>query len=216
MKGKRIMRKIIARTIIVVVVFAAITALAGCGSDEEGEVADSPEKAVSMSFDALSKGDFEAARKTMNYDEMTQTAGLNMVDEGLSQQHSDRFMKALFSNLKYEITESIEQKDGSYIVKAEVINADMTDKYPEWILEVIGIGIENMDSESEGKKEDVNLKILEVFEKLIQDAVKDENVYEKTVEIKVIKDKSHWTVSGDEEITDAITGGMITAQKDFS
>lgn len=171
--------------------FTLMIVFAGCGGE-------SPDQAVNKAFDALKAADIETASQYISYDELTkevQSKGENANVE------SEQMLKLMLKNLKYKIISSTVDGD-SAAVKAEITNTDMSGIIADFIPEAFSLVFSGLSEEQ------LNNKYMEIFTALIDRP--DNKTVTKTVEIKLSKHDSSWKINVDDELADAIFGGMIS------
>ncbi|MGM9972674.1 MAG: DUF5105 domain-containing protein [Clostridiaceae bacterium] len=194
----------------VIAVFLSVfmlVGIAGCSSKEK-----SPEEVVTITLDALKKGDYIKASKYVDYEElMDRTDEIDVKElEGLNYEDMkpelEKLATLMFKNLDYKILSSEEEK-ASAVVKAEITNIDMSEVLGEVFLQMFALAFSGID------EEEMNKKVLETLtESMSQEG---RTLATNTVDIELVKEKDNWKINVTDTLLDGIFGGIITTMEEM-
>lgn len=188
------MKKIVS----LVMAFAMFVGMTGCGAKE------TPETAVKNALDAIKAFDSEKAAKYMDYDALMKDVETGTQSENAKE---DEAVKLVFKNLTYDIKSSTVDGDTA-TVKTEITNADMSSVITEMVTQVFALATTVTNPDELGDKG------AKIFEDLLNSA--DVKKTTKTVDIKLTKVDGNWRIDTDEDMMNAILGGLIDAMKVFA
>ena len=190
------MKKVLKKIILLITVLAMCVSFAACSGSKGADVS-TPEGTVEAMLTAFAATDYDEIEKYVDLDKI-----LSREDNEDLLADPEIMMKEVFSEIKFNIVESVEQDDGTYLVKTQIVTTDMGSAISEYIVEVMSF-VYSDDATSE---EDVEKYQEELFmEKITAD---DRNVAFNEVDIKVVKDGDAWKVEADDELANAVLGGF--------
>ncbi|QHI72924.1 DUF5105 domain-containing protein [Aminipila terrae] len=179
--------------IIFLCLFIVLTTV-GCGGEK-------PEQAVKSMLDAVKAANQEAAEKYIDYDKLT-----DQEEDGSFASKNEEIYKLILKNLNYKILSSSEDGDKA-TVKAEITNIDMKPIMDKMFSDAIALAFSGLSDEQLEQKFNKN------FEKLINN--KDNKTITNTVTITLNKKDNHWKIDVSDELANAISGNLITVQKEM-
>ena len=168
-----------------------VFAFVGCSGGE------SPETAVTNYLTAFQNLDLETIDKyTNDTSETTDTA-----DDAISDLENEETGKAFVENLTFEILSSTEEGDTA-TVKVSITNVDMANAMSQAISEMISLAFAGLS------EEELEQKSTEAMISAI--ANNKDTTYTKEVEISLVKGENNWLIVPDNDLADAITGGLVS------
>lgn len=178
--------------------------LSGC--NEEKKAVETLNSAVA----ALQSGDFETAAKYIKNNE-------NLTDNEFFKNtvNAAEAGKAVFSKMSCEVN-SVEKTDNkNVVINADVKNVDMKSIISNSISELFSLAFSNAlaSEEDQMSDEEMQNKMMELIINGIN--AEDTAVVSKNIDIKVVKTDDGWKVNVDENVADAVTGGMVSTVKSF-
>jgi len=185
------MKKLLA-VILTVVMSLAMTAC--------GERIDPPDKVVESALTAIKASDFETAS---NYFDTDPKETLDAAEDD----QSDEIKTKLMQGLEYSII-STEENGDTATVKTNIKNIDMSTVISDYINQAFEYVFSGLS------EDELNEKFIEILNTSM-DNNKD-NLIEKEVDIKLTKGEAGWIITMDDDLADAITGGMLTMAKNFN
>ena len=186
----------------IVLMFALMFTLAGCGEIKKAEAT------VNGMFTAFKNADLDAASKYVNVDEIN--ASKDKTD-GIS---TELVMKTIFNKLDYKILSSEKIDDNTVKVKTEITVTDMKPVLGDFFTKAMQYAFSNAFSDPQPTEEETNKKAEEMF---IESASKDDlATVTNEVDIKVVKNKDgEWKVETDDTFANALLGGLLDAAKEL-
>lgn len=170
---------------------AMVFAFVGCSGGE------SPETAVTNYLTAFQSLDLETINKyTNDTSETTETA-----DDAISDLENEETGKAFVENLTFEILSSTEEEDTA-TVKVSITNVDMANAMSQAISEMIPLAFAGLS------EEELEQKSTEAMISAI--ANNKDTTYTKEVDISLVKGENNWLIVPDNDLADAITGGLVS------
>lgn len=195
------MRKI-KSLIAIVLIFALMFTLAGCGEIKKAEAT------VNGMFTAFKNTDLDAASKYVNVDEINASEDKT---DGIS---TELVMKTIFNKLNYKILSSEKIDDNTVKVKTEITVTDMKPVLGDFFTKAMQYAFSTAFSDPQPTEEETNKKAEEMF---IESASKDDlATVTNEVDIKVVKNKDgEWKVETDDTFANALLGGLLDAAKEL-
>lgn len=190
-------------SILIVCVLLLSLVFTGCGQKTE-----TPEQAVTNALNAIKKLDIDTMRKYFNDD------GLYGSDSGTDELLEDEEgINLLFGKMTFKIISSSTEGDNA-TVKTEITNIDMASVMVEYFDQAFSMVFSNALA-GDGAKSDEEMEAL--TEQLFIDLIKREDNQMKTttVDIKLTKNKNSWKIESNDELQDAIFGGMISSMEEM-
>lgn len=195
------MRKKIGFVVVIMLVLSLI--LAGCGAKPVEEQGESPQQAVTAALTALSSLDFETAQKYFTYEELLGEEAGELAD-------TDESAEFFFNRLSFTVKSAAINGD-SATVTTEITNIDMLSVFTEYIQQVFILALSNAFSENPMTEEELEEKFQQMFLGFLSD---ETNLVTTTVDIQLTKSGTSWKIAVNEELQDAILGGLVTALKE--
>jgi|GEM_PF-1896872 len=175
-----------------------------------GKYTETPEQAVNNAFTALKALDEVTVEKYFN-DENFFEDEEGTSDSGFSEELSQLF----YAKLDYKILSSSISGDTA-IVTTKITNTDMSIIFGEYMLEMIGLAFEEAykPEEEQMSDEEFDQKAEEILYGLL---TRDDNpTVTNTVDVRLTKSGNTWIIAEDEELLDALTGGLISVLNEWS
>lgn len=179
----------------VIVTLLMSLSLAACG-----QKIDPPDKVVENALTALKVSDFETAKTYFDVDP----------EESISEaetEQEDEIMVNIMQNLQYTII-STEENDDTATVKASIKNTNMSSVMSDYISEAFTYAFSNLSDE------EMDQKFTEILNTSLEN--NKDNLLEKEVDITLTKGETGWIITMNDDLIDAITGGMLTIANNFS
>ncbi|QIB68562.1 DUF5105 domain-containing protein [Aminipila butyrica] len=170
--------------------------LVGCGGE-------SPEQAVKNALGAIKNMDTKTASKYLDYEELMNRSEAG---EAAMDADSEAMAKLMLENLEYKIVSS-EVDEDSAIVKTEITNTDMSKIMADFFPQLFGLAFSGLSEDQLGDK------TMEIFTNLMNRT--DNKTVTNTVDIKLSKDENSWKIDANDELTDAIFGGLLSVSEDI-
>lgn len=187
----------------IVLIFALMLTLAGCGEVKKAETT------VNGMFAAFKNADLDVASKYVNVDE------INASDEKPDGISTKTIMKTIFNKLDYKILSSEKIDDNTVKVKTKITITDMKPVIGDFFAKVMQYAFSTAMSDPQPSDEESAKKAEEMF---IECASKDGlATVSNVVNIKVVKNKDgKWKVESDDKFANALLGGLPDAAKEIS
>ena len=219
--------------------------LAGCNNgttdvnstNSEGET---PEQAVENVFNAVKSADRETANKYFDYDGLYKSLdaeGKEVELDPEDQKSAEEQSKKVLSEMEYKIISSEETEDeDTATVKTEITNIDMGKVMKDLVGNVMIMSMQEANKEESDRLSDEETakvkKVMEmpvpqlqeilasVFKKTDEmfdetlEKYKDEKVT-NTVDIKLNKVSGQWKVVVDDDVKNAVMGGLMKATQEM-
>jgi hypothetical protein len=193
------MKTIHKRLVALLLAIFMLASLCGCSSPTK-----EAEATVSCMFDAFKQLDLEKAQNYIDVNEMK----LNEVEEDETTNY-DLFMKTLFDRLDYTIISSEEVDPETVNVVVAITAIDMKPVFAEYVVAALQYAFANAFADPQPTEEETNKKMEELF---IASATKEGlATVTNEVTVKVVKKDSNWKVVAEDELVDAMFGGLIAA-----
>lgn len=189
------MKKIVRLFIIVLVL--SLT-LVGCG--DKGET---PEQAVTNALNAIKSLDEETANKYFAYEELMGTE-----DESQEIIENQENTKLLVEKISFKIiSSSIDGNNAT--VKTEITNLDLKAIFEEYLQQAMEFALSNALA---GNVATTDEELAKQMEQMLIDLIKREDnvMATSTIDIKLTKNGTSWTLDMDEPLQDAILGGLVS------
>lgn len=170
---------------------AMVFAFVGCSGGE------SPETAVTNYLTAFQNLDLETIDKYTNDTSET----IDTADDAISDLENEETGKAFVENLTFEILSSTEEGDTA-TVKVSITNVDMANAMSQAISEMISLAFAGLS------EEELEQKSTEAMISAI--ANNKDTTYTKEVDISLVKGENNWLIVPDNDLADAITGGLVS------
>lgn len=175
-----------------------------------GILEETPEQAVTNALDALKLFDEATFERYFNDGQF-----MNYEDPNVSQATIEEMMQLFYTKLDYKIKSST-LKGEVATVNVEIRNTDMGAIFDEYMLEMIQLGLaESVKPEDQRLSEE---EILQKAEEILLGLMKREDnpLVTTTVNITLIKNGNSWIINADEDLQDAVTGGLLSALQEWS
>ena len=167
--------------------------------------AQKPENAVKSTLDCLKSGKLE---KLSEY--VVSTEEISIEDY---EKYKDIY-ETIFKDLSYEIGEVEKTDDNTAYVRTKITARDMKPVISAAIADLFAWAMEMAFSGTDVSDEEVENKAMEIIVSKMSDSQGEKVTTE--VDIKVIKDeKNKWRVNLDDEVLDALLGGLISGLQSF-
>lgn len=195
------MKKAVKTVISVFLMIALVFSLTGCGEGKKAEAA------VNGMFAAFKALDFEKAGEYINLDEMSVGSGDEITGD------TAMFMKHLFDRLEYEVVSSEKADKDVVHVVVNVTAVDMKPVMADYFSKALQYAFSMAFSPNPPSDEEAAKKMEEMFKEC---ATKDglETVTNEVV-IEVKNQEGKWIVVPDEDLTDALLGGLSSAVEEL-
>ena len=198
--------------------------LAGCNNgttdvnstNSEGET---PEQAVENVFNAVKSADRETANKYFDYDGLYKSLdaeGKEVELDPEDQKSAEEQSKKVLSEMEYKIISSEETEDeDTATVKTEITNIDMGKVMKDLVGNVMIMSMQEANKEESDRLSDEEMvkKTDEMFDETLE-KYKDEKVT-NTVDIKLNKVSGQWKVVVDDDVKNAVMGGLMKATQEM-
>lgn len=172
-------------------------AFVGCSGGE------SPETAVSNYLTAFQTLDLETiAKYTSDSTGTTDTA-----DDAISDLENDETGMAFVENMTFEVLSST-QEDDTATVKVSITNVDMANAMGKAITEIFSLAFSGLS------EEEMEQRSTEILRSAITDN-KDVTLT-KEVDISLVRGENNWLIVPNDDLIDAITGGLISYSKNIN
>lgn len=166
-------------------------AFAGCSSEE------SPEMAVNNYLTAFQTVDLETiAKYTSDSNDTTDTA-----DDAISDLENDKTGMAFVENMTFEVLSST-QEDDTATVKVSITNVDMANAMGKAMTEMISLAFSGLS------EEEMEQRSTEIILSAITD--NKDITLTKEVDISLVKGENNWLIVPNDDLVDAITGGLVS------
>lgn len=160
---------------------------ASCGS--------SPESAVTSYLDSLVNADGDAINEALG------------TDNELKEIFGDTDLSKLFSSMTYEVVSTKETDENNAVVKVKITNKDIGSQMPKAYNEVYNYAFANAFS---GKSEaELTKAVSKIFVKYVKKALDSDKTVTNEVSVKVKNGDDGWEIEENDELTNAILGGML-------
>lgn len=164
-----------------------------------GEKIDPPDKVVGNALTAIKSSDFETAKK---YFDTNPEETLDAAEDD----QSDEIKTKLMQGLEYSIISTNVNGDTA-TVKANIKNINMATVISDYISQAFEYAFSGLS------EDELDEKFLDILSTSM-DKNKD-NLLEKEVDIQLTKGENGWIITMNDDLSDAITGGMLTMAKNF-
>ena len=192
------------KLICLLLVFACIFSLTGCGEIKKAETS------VNGLLTAFKNADIESAQKYINLDDLKEADG----EEDSITSDTEFLIQNMFKQLDYKIISSEKKDDSTVVVTTEITNTDMKPVMGEFFASALQYAFSNAFADPQPTEEETNKKMEEL---LIASLTKEDlATVTNTVDITVVKaeDKS-WKIKSDDAFLDALLGGLYKATKEL-
>lgn len=188
----------------IIVVFALLLSLMATACGNSGET---PEKAVTNALNAVKNFDKDTAQKYFDYNELF--SNNSETDELIGEEHA----RLVFGKLSFKVLSSSKEGDTA-TVKTEITNIDMADVMVEYFRQAMALALENaFIGDNTWSEEETNSQMEQILIDLLK---RDDNKTKtSTVDIKLSKHDDNWKIDINEELRDAVFGGIISMTKDM-
>ncbi|WP_051280871.1 LptM family lipoprotein [Anaerovorax odorimutans] len=181
----------------IVLIAALLFSLASCGGNK-------PEQTVKSTLSAVKYCDRESAIKYIDYDKLLDNSYEDLNED--EKADAEEMIRLIFINLDYEIISS--EVDGEKAnVKTKITNTDMAKIFADFIPQLFTLAFSGLN------EEEMNEKTIEIFVNLMNQ--KENETVTKTVDINLEMKDGTWKIDLNDELTDAIFGGMISAAEEM-
>lgn len=196
--------KILKKITAIIMVLVMSLSLSGCNEEKKAE------EALNQTMSALQKGDFlKAGGYIADTSALTGNAAFDTYKD------NNDFTGAIFSKLTYSVN-SVEKTDSSNVkINATVSNVNMGNVISNAIGEIFTLALSNAFAPEEEQMSDEQMqnKMAELIAEGIN--AEDAEIVSKTVDVNVIKTDDGWKIDADEEVVDAVTGGLLTVAENM-
>ncbi|MGL5255791.1 MAG: hypothetical protein ACRC76_02045, partial [Proteocatella sp.] len=157
------------------------------------------------------------AFETVNLEQMNtylDTGELSDLELLTGDSEAEGIFKLIFSKLSHTIISAEEADENTIVVKTEVTTIDMALVFQEWMQESMKMAFDGAFSAEALSEEEYNAK---VEEKLVEILKKEDiKTVTKTVDIKYVKTDGNWEIQTDDQLVDALLGGLLTFMDSFA
>ncbi|HHW45606.1 MAG TPA: DUF4878 domain-containing protein [Clostridiales bacterium] len=183
------------KALAVLLVLCLCLSLTACGAEK-------PERAVENLLEAIKIYDQATIAKYLTAEELV--GGTDEVD-----MDDEEVFKRMFKKLSYEIKGSSTEGDTA-TVDVELTAIDMKEIFGTYVDQVFALTLENaFKPEGEAlSEEELKAKSKQVLIDLV--GADDAKMVTTTVEFQLEKNEKSWKVKNNEDVADAVTGGMIS------
>lgn len=183
------------KALAVLLVLCLCLSLTACGAEK-------PERAVENLLEAIKIYDQATIAKYLTAEELV--GGTDEVD-----MDDEEVFKRMFKKLSYEIKGSSTEGDTA-TVDVELTAIDMKEIFGTYVDLVFALTLENaFKPEGEAlSEEELKAKSKQVLIDLV--GADDAKMVTTTVEFQLEKNEKSWKVKNNEDVADAVTGGMIS------
>lgn len=190
------------RVLSIIMVMALMLSITGCGEVEKAK------KSVDEMFVAFETANMETMNKYISSDEL---ASMDLLSDDAKEQE---FIQLMFSKLSHTIISAEEADENTIVVKTEVTTIDMGLVFQEWMQESMKMAFDGAFSGEAFSEEEYNAKVegklLEILKK------EDIKTVTNTVDIKYVKTDGNWEIQTDDQLLDALLGGLVTFMDSFA
>lgn len=187
------------RILSLVCVFIMVFTLVSCGGE-------SPEQAVNNALTAVKKLDEDTIERYFGEDDLL---GSDDVDDDIEDIiDTDESSKLLIEKLSFDVLSSEIDGDRA-VVETEITNIDLQSIFIEYLEESFEIIMARaFDAEADEDDEELEVELEQLFTNLLSD--EDNELVTSTVDINLLKDESGWKIDLDDDLLDAIFGGLFS------
>lgn len=182
-----------------VCVFIMVFTLVSCGVE-------SPEQAVNNALTAVKKSDEDTIEKYFGEDDLLDSEDVDDDIEDIID--TDESSKLLFEKLSFDVLSSEIDGDRA-VVETEITNIDLQSIFIEYLEESFDIIMARaFDAEADEDDEELEEELEQLFINLLSD--EDNELLTSTVDINLLKDENGWKIDLDDDLLDAIFGGLFS------
>lgn len=198
------MNKTMTKKTITLIAFTLLLSLVlvACGNRE------TPEQAVTNAFNALKNSDMETAQKYFSDSDLLIN---DSESDGLFNDEEE--YKLLLNNFSFNIISSSEDGDTA-TVQAEITNIDMASVLLEYFDQIFTVAYENALAGDQAKSDE---EMDAIAEQLFYDLLtsEDNEKVTSTIDINLTRQDNSWKIESDDELNDAVLGGLFSALEDL-
>ena len=176
---------VLKKVMVMILTLAFLTALCGCNEVKDAE------GALNSAIAALQSGDYAKASGYINGSEIL-----------------DNNEMLCFSNLSCSINSSEKTDNSNVKINADITNVNTANAFKDTITQAFSLALSGEVSQDE-----MESKILEIFAQNLSG--EDVETVTSTIDINMVKTDEGWKVDANEELQDAITGGLVSASKNL-
>lgn len=195
------MKKSIKIMTVAVLLASMLFTFAGCNPEKKGDAT------VTKMFEALKISDFETAKKYANFDAVELNMGEREEDKAEENaEESAYIISKILSTLQYEIVSSEKIDKNNVTVVAKVTNINTKPIVEKVLRELVALSFSQALSTRPIDEDEETQKLFECFKAELEK--EDAETFTRTVTIKVSKVDKNWQVMVDNELFDAMFGGL--------
>ena len=171
------------------------------------------EDAVKGFLDAAQSMDTDEISKYVNYEEITDAFDYSGDVNNMDDHIADELFKTLFTSMEFEIIESQEDRHNA-IVKTDITNIDMryviADFIEDYISEAMSFVFASAFS-SDITDEEIDEELDAILHETLLGALRNNKDVKiaQSVDIKVNKIEGNWIIDLDDNLINALTGGLL-------
>lgn len=188
---------VLKKVMVMILTLAFLTALCGCNEVKDAE------GALNSAIAALQSGDYAKASGYINGSEI-----LDNNEMLKNAENTESLIKAMFSNLSCSINSSEKTDNSNVKINADITNVNTANAFKDTITQAFSLALSGEVSQDE-----MESKILEIFAQNLSG--EDVETVTSTIDINMVKTDEGWKVDANEELQDAITGGLVSASKNL-
>lgn len=190
--------KVLKKLAVMIVSLAFFASLCGCNEVKDAE------SALNSAITALQAGDYEKASGYINGGEVLDSNGmLNNLENG------EELVKALFARLSCKINSSEKIDNDNVKINADITAINTSNAFNNTVSQIFSLAFSGKNM----SEEEMDSKMIEIFTENLSS--EDAETVTNTVDINMIKTDEGWKVDANEEVQDAITGGLVSAAENL-
>lgn len=198
------MKKNVKRIIALLMVITMILSLTACGEIKKAEAT------INNTFAALKALDFDTAATYLNLDDIMTT---DDAEESLDLD-KNLFMESIFGKLSHEIISSEKVDENTVIVKTKISTIDMKPVIGDYFSKALQYAFASAFADPQPTEEETTKKMTDLF----IECISKENLamVSNEVDIRVVKVDDSWKIESENELSNALLGGLLIALEELS
>jgi len=197
--GGLFVKKILVLILMVSCIFLSLT---GCGGDKK----ETPEEAVTNALNAVKNLDKENISKYFGTDNVFNEDEKEQQDEEFTEEYTKLFVEKLTFKI---LSSDIDGENAT--VKTEITNIDAMKALQKYLEEAFTEALSSAFQQNELTDEELEKKSEEKYIEILKRD--DIGMATTTVDIKLTENGDSWKLNLDEELQNAILGGLIKAEQ---
>ena len=189
------MKKTVTKILAILLAAAMLFALSACSKPEE-----KAEEAVNNLFTSLQKSDLQSADQYLSEPFKGDAESQNMAVE---------FLQPILEKMSYKVTGVGKFDSGKVDVTVEITAPDMGVVVKDFLVELLSKSISGLLSADGIKEDELKQEGMKILREIL--AKEDLEMKTTTVQLAVNKTDDGWKIDFENELFDAITGGLSDA-----